>query len=156
MTGRPAPRIDLRPLLKGDRLHGSAVAFADRGVLILGASGSGKSGLALQLLALGADLVADDQVVLQPKASGVEMRAPQPLAGLIEARNLGLIETPSVAAASLHLIVDLDKPATTRLPTSTQALLFGTTFDLICAQNAPNLAPVLRLLLTGAQKRVVD
>ena len=49
-------------------LHASAVALDGRGALILGASGSGKSGLALRLMALGAGIppAAD----LPPGASG--------------------------------------------------------------------------------------
>ena len=43
-------------------LHGSAVAFGARGLLILGGSGSGKSSLALRLVQHGAALVADDRV----------------------------------------------------------------------------------------------
>ena len=41
-------------------LHASTVAIAGRGLLILGASGAGKSALALSLIALGAMLVADE------------------------------------------------------------------------------------------------
>ncbi|MEM9638850.1 MAG: hypothetical protein AAGA94_14475, partial [Pseudomonadota bacterium] len=50
-----------------DILHASCVACQGRAVLILGRSGQGKSGLALQLMAYGADLVADDrtQVTVQ-------------------------------------------------------------------------------------------
>ena len=42
-------------------LHGSCVAVEGRGVLIVGPSGAGKSSLALALMALGAELVADDR-----------------------------------------------------------------------------------------------
>ena len=45
-------------------VHASCVARDGRAVLIRGASGSGKSGLALQLMALGAGLVADDRTRL--------------------------------------------------------------------------------------------
>ena len=48
------------------RLHASCVALdPGRAVLILGPSGAGKSRLALGLMALGAHLVADDQVELR-------------------------------------------------------------------------------------------
>ena len=49
------------PAESGDlTVHGTTVARAGRAVLILGASGTGKSALALQMIALGARLVADD------------------------------------------------------------------------------------------------
>ena len=45
-------------------LNASCVAWQGRGALILGRSGAGKSALALQLMALGADLVSDDRTEL--------------------------------------------------------------------------------------------
>jgi len=42
--------------------HASCVDFDGKGVLILGASGSGKSSLALACMSLGARLVGDDYV----------------------------------------------------------------------------------------------
>jgi len=46
------------------QLHATAVAFDQKAVVITGPSGAGKSSLALQMMAFGADLVADDQVIL--------------------------------------------------------------------------------------------
>jgi len=43
-------------------IHASCVAVDGKGLLITGASGSGKSALALQLMAFGAHLIADDRV----------------------------------------------------------------------------------------------
>jgi HPr kinase/phosphorylase len=47
-------------------LHASAVSLDGNGVLICGASGTGKSTLALQLMALGAELIADDGIWIDP------------------------------------------------------------------------------------------
>ena len=66
-------------------VHASCVACDGAGVLILGASGAGKSGLALNLMALGAALVADDRVVLSREGDVVLAACPLPLRGLIEA-----------------------------------------------------------------------
>jgi HPr kinase/phosphorylase len=46
-------------------LHASVVAWRGRGLLILGASGAGKSSTALRLIDAGWMLVADDQVVIR-------------------------------------------------------------------------------------------
>ncbi len=46
-------------------LHGTCIAFRGRGVLISGPTGSGKSSLALALIARGWMLVADDAVILE-------------------------------------------------------------------------------------------
>ena len=97
-------------------MHGSCVAHAGRGVLILGRSGAGKSTLALRLMALGARLVADDRVTLHRDADGVTATCPPSIRGRIEARGLGILSAHPVAAARLVLVVDLDLPEPHRLP----------------------------------------
>ena len=72
--------------LENNPVHGSAIAVGGRGFLIRGASGSGKSGLVLQMMALGADLISDDQVIMERSAGTIIMSAPQTLVGKIEAR----------------------------------------------------------------------
>ena len=64
-------------------LHGSAVALEGRGLLILGASGTGKSALALRMMAHGARLVADDRVVLARRGDALIASAPPALRGTI-------------------------------------------------------------------------
>lgn len=105
-------------------LHASAVAFGGGAALILGASGTGKSSLALRLVSLGACLVADDQVVL--RAEGETLRAhPAPnLQGMIEARGVGILRAEYQDAADVTLIVDLDQTEKARHPEwHTKALL---------------------------------
>ena len=72
-------------------LHGTAVTVGVRGLLILGPSGSGKSRLALKMIALGANLVSDDRVWLNKIGTGFELQAPEQIRGRIEARGLGLL-----------------------------------------------------------------
>ena len=69
----------------------SCVAVEGRAALILGASGRGKSTLALTLMAMGATLVSDDGVVLRRAPDGLTASAPPALAGLVEARGIGLL-----------------------------------------------------------------
>lgn len=97
------------------RMHASAVSFGPRGVLILGRSGSGKSSLALQLMALGAVLIADDQTELFLKNGVVWARAPEAIAGLIEARGVGVLNA-AAGSAPICTVVDLDHVETQRLP----------------------------------------
>ncbi|WP_040850329.1 HPr kinase/phosphorylase, partial [Nitrospirillum viridazoti] len=75
------------------RVHATCVSVGGAGVLLRGASGSGKSDLALRLVDAGALLVADDQVALaaDPTATLLTATAPERLAGLIEVRGLGIL-----------------------------------------------------------------
>lgn len=92
------------------RVHGTSVALAGAGVLLRGPSGAGKSDLALRLIEDGARLVADDQVELVRQGDGLTMRPPANLAGLIEARGLGILRLEHLAEAPLVLVVDLVEP----------------------------------------------
>ena len=88
-------------------LHATAIAWHDRGILIRGASGGGKSTLALGLIDRGALLVGDDQIVIERNAGALVMCAPTRLAGLLEVRGVGLIRLPYLLSARLALVVDL-------------------------------------------------
>ena len=94
----------------GEILHASCVAVAGRGLLIAGASGSGKSALALDLMAFGATLVADDRVCLQRAGAALLASAPPTIAGLIEARGIGLLRARAVTApVPVAALIDLDR-----------------------------------------------
>ena len=95
-------------------VHGTCVALGRRGALLRGASGSGKSDLALRFLALPAEggaralLVADDQVWIEARNNNrLYASPPATLAGKIEVRGLGIVEVPSQAEAELVLLCDL-------------------------------------------------
>ena len=89
-----------------ERLHATCVVLNGKGVLITGPSGSGKSDLALRLIDSGAKLVADDQVVLARKGKKLVAEAPPILAGLIEARHMGIIRSARVKTAIVALILE--------------------------------------------------
>lgn len=125
------------------RLHASCVAIMGRGLLILGPSGAGKSALALQLIALGADLVADDQTVLEPKGAHLIASAPPALRGLIEARHVGLLNCPAATDVPVHLVADLSQHETDRLPPSRQITLGGVVLDLVHGSTAPHYPSAL-------------
>jgi len=100
----------------GEMLHATAVAVDGRGLILLGASGSGKSAIALRLLAHGARLVADDRVHIRREGGALVARAPRQLRGLIEARGVGILKAEALDSASLVLAADLDAPEGRRLP----------------------------------------
>lgn len=94
-------------------------------MLIRGASGTGKSALALDLLALGLRLVADDRTELARDGGRVVARCPPAIRGLIEARGVGLLRADPLDEAVVELVVDLDRPETERLPPWREAELLG-------------------------------
>lgn len=82
---------------------------ADSGVLLLGESGSGKSDLALRLIAMGAQLVADDRCEIFFDRV-LRARAPSNIAGLMEIRGLGIATLPHVPIARIALVARATRP----------------------------------------------
>lgn len=97
------------------RIHASAVSIEGAGILIEGASGSGKSDLCLRLIDRGAMLVGDDRLILSRDSDRL-IAAPEPqLAGKLEVRQIGIVSVPTVGPTPLTLAVRLtDDPP--RLP----------------------------------------
>lgn len=114
-------------------LHGSCVALEGRGLLILGPSGSGKSALALQMMAMGAELVADDRVVLAARGGAVIATCPPAIRGLIEARGLGLLRAAPREEAEIVLVADLAQPPRERLPQTRVIVLLDREIPLVAA-----------------------
>jgi serine kinase of HPr protein (carbohydrate metabolism regulator) len=77
-----------------------------RGALILGASGAGKSDLALRALDAGFRLVADDRVAVWTSGGALYGRAPEPICDLIEARGHGVVAEPALAFAEIVLAAE--------------------------------------------------
>jgi HPr kinase/phosphorylase len=103
--------------------HASAVLVGARAVLVRGPSGSGKSRLALALIAAAeagelrfARLVADDRCRLEPRHGRLLVRPAAELAGLIEVRGLGIRRLPFEPLAVVGLVVDLAAADGDRLP----------------------------------------
>ena len=135
-------------------LHASAVAIGNRGLIITGPSGSGKSSLAIQLIALGAELVADDRVIAEAHSEGgLLISAPNTIVGQIEARGVGLLTLPHRQSLAIA-VVDLTQTTIERLPPNTRTRVAGIELPLIPKVERPDFAPMLLLYLkTGALER---
>lgn len=96
-------------------IHASCVAIGGQGVLLLGASGAGKSDLALRLIDDGAALVADDRTCLTVRAGGLRARAPATIRGLLEIRGIGIVKLPARGGVPVALVVQLGREGA-RLP----------------------------------------
>jgi HPr kinase/phosphorylase len=130
-------------------LHASCVAVQGRGVLILGCSGAGKSALALQLMAYGADLVSDDRTELTANGAALIARSPTALQGLIEARGLGLLQAPFIPQAKIALVIDLDQTETNRLPPERHISLLGISRPLVLAVPQAHFPAAILCYLKG-------
>lgn len=124
-----------------------------RGVLIRGRSGVGKSALALALVEQGWRLVADDRVIVWRSAHRVWGRAPSSLAGLVEARGLGIAAIPALPWCEVALVADLSAaaaPSAERLPEAALAEIAGMSLPRhTLAADAPAASLRLRLALAG-------
>ena len=123
------------------------------GVLITGASGSGKSDLALRLVAGGWRLVADDRAVLWSSSGGLFAAAPEPLSGLIEARGVGILTLPPLAFAPVRLAVRCLSPgeAGERLPDPAERELAGVLLPAVSV-NALEASAAVKLELALARQ----
>ncbi len=130
-------------------LHASAVAIDGRGALITGPSGAGKSALALQLMALGATLVADDGVLLRRRGDALVALAPASIRGLIEARGIGLLPAQTLESAPLSLVIDLAKTEIRRLPPARTICLLGMTLPLLHKVESAHFPAAVVVYLRG-------
>jgi HPr kinase/phosphorylase len=128
-------------------LHATCVAVDGRGLLILGPSGSGKSSLGLRLLSLGASLVADDRTEVAPRGAQLVARCPAPIAGLIEARGVGILRAPTVAEAEVALVADLGQSEDQRLPPARWITILGCRVDLVLRPQNDHFPDALMLYL---------
>jgi serine kinase of HPr protein (carbohydrate metabolism regulator) len=88
----------------------TAVAISGRALLLEGAPGSGKSGLALTLIDRGAALIGDDGIALAERAGELWALPAPATAGLIELRNVGVVSLPT-AEAPVALVLELREDA---------------------------------------------
>lgn len=113
--------------------HASCVSIGGAGVLLRGASGAGKSDVALRLIDGGALLVADDQVHLARVGEQLVASAPARLSGLIEVRGLGIYRFPPLASCAVSVIIDLvGREAVERMPEAAFTDCLGVRLPLHC------------------------
>ncbi len=121
-------------------IHASAVVIGEAGIMIRGASGAGKSSLALALIALAdqtaqfAALIGDDRLQLTVRNDRLIARGHPQLAGKIERRGQGILTLDAESAAVVRLVVDLLPPV--------QAVRFPETLNpyvTLCGIGLPSL-----------------
>ncbi len=97
-------------------MHGVFLNIYGKGVIIKGASGIGKSEIALELIKRGHLLVADDAVELCQLGQSIIGKAPAVLSNLLEIRGIGVIDVSKMFGISsilekdrVDLIIQLER-----------------------------------------------
>lgn len=115
--------------------HATTVSIDGRGVFIIGASGAGKSALALEMMAMGALLVADDRTHVERRDTVLRASVPATIRGKIEARGIGILEVTDAGPTDLTVVIDLGKTPIDRLPQRQYHKVLGV--DLDCLHRVP-------------------
>lgn len=125
----------------------TCVALKGRALLIEGAPGSGKSTLALTLIDRGAMLIGDDGVTLEKRGEQLIASPPPNIAGLLEVRNLGLLEFPVASDVPVALVLRIDPDAPRFIEAAERAELGGVSLPLLRVWPGPDTALKAELAL---------
>ncbi len=132
------------------QIHGTCVAVEGAAALFVGASGSGKSATVLAMIALGAELVADDQVILTREDQTLRANCIEGFEGMIEARGIGILKVPFVRDIPVTVVIDMDQTELHRLPTGRTHEILGLPLDLVYGRDNWGLVSgVMALLRNG-------
>ncbi len=111
-----------------ENIHATCIALNNRGILLTGVSGSGKSDLALRMiLEKGAVLVADDRTDIRRGANRPVASCPETIKGLLEVRGVGIVTPPAQAETEVFLVAELVSSTAEieRLPEPETTLICG-------------------------------
>lgn len=132
-------------------LHASCAAAkgpkGPRALLITGPSGAGKSSLVLEMLALGAHLLADDRTQLHTEGTRLMASCPGSIRGMIEARGIGILRAPSIAVAEVVAILDLGQNERLRTPPARAWTALGVSIPLLYKPETGCLPSAMMLYL---------
>ena len=123
------------------RVHATTVAIDGRGVMLVGASGAGKSDLALRLIDRGAVLVSDDYTDLARRGDALIATPPPNIAGQIEIRGLGIVDQAFATSILIQLVVSLGDEID-RMPEPRWRTMAGVRVREIVIDPHPASAPI--------------
>jgi HPr kinase/phosphorylase len=118
--------------------HCTCVEINSIGVMIEGASGVGKTSLALGLLNAARqrqaefNFICDDQAFLHVKDNALWARAPETLAGKVELHGSGIADIDYADKCKIDLVCELvDQHEIERFPAESKCIRMGITLDYI-------------------------
>jgi hypothetical protein len=117
-------------------IHATALMVGEAGLLLMGPSRSGKSSLALALLAAAtrggrhACLIGDDRVSIEPRGPDIILRGHPAISGKIEQRGRGILDVPWVPYGYARYAFDLIPQASTGTFTEITTCIEGVTLPL--------------------------
>ena len=115
-------------------IHATLVKIMDKGVLLIGKSGIGKSDVALRLIMdKNALLVADDRVNIKVCNDILIGSSPDEIRGKLEVRNIGIVETEYAENTKIDLCVELvnDRSKLERMPLTKYEEILGVSIPKI-------------------------
>ena len=145
--------------LEAELVYGTCVSLGDSAAILQGASGSGKSDLALRFIFttpsdLDPALVADDQINVEARQDKLFAHTPQTIEGQIEVRGIGIVNVPYRRQAEVKIIVKLaarqDIPRMPPHPLPKQTICGVSLPILLLYPFEPSAALKLRLALQNA------
>lgn len=122
----------------------TTIVIGDAGIAIRGASGAGKSSLAIALIesvkaSRFARLVADDVTRIEVKGARIIAHTVPQMTGLIERRGLGIVPFAATGSVVLRLVVDCLGTDPQRLPDPEMLVttLLGVTLPRVSVAGQP-------------------
>lgn len=125
-----------------ETVHATSVAIDGRAVLLFGASGMGKSDLALRLIDRGATLISDDYTVVTSVNQTLQASAPATIVGKMEVRGIGVVDMPNIGHAPVALLVDLTQDVQRLPPDPTSRAIAGSAVPVVSIAPFEASAPI--------------
>ena len=98
-------------------IHATSIVVNKQGVLIIGASGVGKSSLALELIEQGAELISDDITFLSEKDGYLYASCDNKWQGSLEVRGFGIVQNiPFKSEVKIDYLIELVNEKIQRMP----------------------------------------